>query len=247
MLVFLLVIPFGRALLSQGSPLRVVQCTGLPGTSLLQMQCAQTAGMWGYSAITRPNCFNGLDLKSSKYGNGTNWAQMLVGFYVAEFQGMWGLCRKNRVTAWKRLGLFTSAEDADLHQPPCNSSLPTNDLDRSWCVPSLSLQLMKAGKDTLGKFPPAVNKPAHRRILLVPSIKSGMDQKTDQWAKCGHSTPSTLLCQTTDSLSQDHLEVCHPDILFWNNPAPPHPSCSLPQLGFWPAKCIICSWLCSCK
>jgi len=57
-----------------------------------------------------------------------------------------------------------------------------------------SLLLMKVGKDALGKFPPAANKPAHRRIFFEPSIKSGMDQKADLWAKCRHNTTSTLLC-----------------------------------------------------
>lgn len=89
--------------------------------------------------------------------------------------------------------------------------LPSLDLNRSWCAPSLSLWLMKAALD---KFPPTLDKPAHKRILLEPPINSGIDQKKKQWAKCGHSTFSMLLCQTTCSLSQDHLEVCHPHILF---------------------------------
>lgn len=37
--------------------------------------------------ITRPNCFNGLDLKSSKYKDGTNWMQLFARFYVAEVHG----------------------------------------------------------------------------------------------------------------------------------------------------------------
>lgn len=106
MFVFLLAAPSGRAPQTSFPPLRVAQHTGLPGTSLWQMQCMRTL-----LVISRPNPFNVLELKFSKPGDGWNWTQTLS-FCTAEFRVMRGLHGKNFwVKAWERLGLFMSVED----------------------------------------------------------------------------------------------------------------------------------------
>lgn len=88
-----------------------------------------------------------------------------------------------------------------------------------------------AGKDALDKFL-LMNKLVYEGSSLShPS--SGMEKKPDQWAKCGHSTLSTLLWQTTTLWAKITPRLIMPSF-FWNTPASPHPAPQPPsaQLAF---------------
>jgi len=95
--------------------------------------CSDSRYVRTLSAITRPNCFNGLDLKSGKYRDGTNWTQMLAGFYVSELQEMRGLRRKNSY-CMEKLGALHTSGGCRSAPPPCNSSPPL-----TWIVSDVSL------------------------------------------------------------------------------------------------------------
>lgn len=111
MLVFLLMIPFTELSTARACLWDWFSANECLAPALTDAMCSDNRYVRPLFVITRPSCFNDLDLKSRKSKDARNWTQMLTGVCVTEFQGIWGLHRKTRVTAQGRLGLFTPVED----------------------------------------------------------------------------------------------------------------------------------------